>query len=70
MHEALELIESMFNVIARRIEDQRLTKLDVLKKFATITNERDGEAIAQWVREDLCPQLAHDLLTKFEGEDK
>jgi hypothetical protein len=70
MHEALELIESLINVISLRIEDQRLTKLPALKEFARITNERDGEAIAQWVHEGLCPQLAHDLLTMFEREDK
>ncbi len=70
MDEALELIKSVVNVISLRIEDQRLTKLPALREFARITNERDGEAIAQWVHEDLCPQLAHDLLTMFEREDK
>jgi len=68
-NEALELVESISNVISRRVVDERLTNPAILREFARTTGELDGEAIAQWIQEDLCPQLAHDLLTIFERND-
>lgn len=68
-NEALELAESIGNIVSRRVEDERLTTLATLREFARIANDRGGEPIAQWVQEDLRPQLAHDLLTIFERND-
>jgi hypothetical protein len=66
--EALELAESISNVISCRFEDVCLTDPAILKEFARTTTEQDGETIAQWVQNDLCQQLAHDLLTIFERD--
>jgi hypothetical protein len=57
-------------VISRRLADERLTDPAILREFARTASESDGEAIALWVQEDLCPQLAHDLLTIFERDDE
>jgi len=69
-NEALELAASIVNIVSRRVEDERLTALAILREFARTANEPDGEAIAQWVQEALRPQLAHDLLTIFERNDE
>jgi len=69
-NEALELAASIVNIVSRRVEDERLTALAILREFARTANEPDGEAIAQWVQEALRPQLAHDLLTIFERDDE
>ncbi len=68
--EALELAESIGNIVSRRVEDVRLTEPAILREFAQIANDRGGEPIAQWVQEDLRSQLAHDLLTIFERNDE
>jgi|GEM_PF-1138934 hypothetical protein len=67
--EALELAESIGHVVSRRVVEERLTNPAILRKFARNASEPDAEGIAKWVREDLCPQLAHDLLTIFERDD-
>jgi len=69
-NEALEFAESIRNIVSRRVEDERLTALAILREFARTASESDGQAIAQWVQEDLRPQLAHDLLTIFERNDE
>lgn len=68
--ETLELAESVCDVISRQVVDERLTDQAILREFVRIADQRDGETIAPWVREDLCPQLAHDLLTIFERDDE
>lgn len=68
--ETLELAESVSNVLSRRVTDEQLTDPAILREFARIADQRDGEAIALWVREELCPQLTHDLLTIFERDDE
>jgi hypothetical protein len=67
--EALELAESIGHVVSRRVAEERLTNPAILREFARNASEPDAEGIAKWVREDLCPQLAHDLLTIFERND-
>jgi len=67
--EAMELAESIGNIISRRVKDERLIESAILREFARIASELDGETVAQWVREDICTQLAHDLLTIFERDD-
>jgi hypothetical protein len=67
--EALELAESIGHVVSRRVVEERLTKPAILREFARNASEPDAEGIAKWVREDLCPQLAHNLLTIFERND-
>ena len=68
--EALELAESIGHVVSRRVAEERLTNPAILREFARTASELGGEAIARWVQEDLCPQLAHDLLTIFERNDE
>lgn len=66
--EALELAESISNVVSHRGTDVRLTEPSILQEFArTAVNET--EPIARWVQENLCAQLAHDLLTILELDD-
>lgn len=60
--EALELMESLSNVVSRQIDDERLTGRAILREFIEVAEEQEGRAIARWVQEDLCGQLAHDLL--------
>ena len=67
--EALELAESIGHVVSRRVAEERLTNPAILREFARNASEPDAEGIAKWVREDLCPQLAHDLLMIFERND-
>jgi hypothetical protein len=67
--EALELAESIRHVVSRRVVEERLTNPAILREFARNASEPDAEGIAKWVREDLCPQLAHDLLMIFERND-
>jgi hypothetical protein len=67
--EALELAESIGHVVSRRVAEERLTNPAILREFARNASEPDAEGIAKWVWEDLCPQLAHDLLTIFERND-
>jgi hypothetical protein len=67
--ETLELAESISDVVSHRVAEERLTKPAILREFARTASRPDGEAIAQWVQEALCPQLAHDLLTIFERND-
>lgn len=68
--ETLELVESIRNVISRQVTDERLIDPAIVREFAQVCPEQEGETIAPWVREDLCPQLAHDLLTMFERNDE
>jgi hypothetical protein len=68
--EALELAESIGHVVSRRVAKERLANPAILREFARTASESDGEAIAQRVQEDLCPQLAHDLLTIFERNNE
>ena len=67
--EALELAESIGHVVSRRVVEERLTDLAILREFARTASEPDAEAIAQWVQESLCSQLAHQLLTIFESDN-
>jgi hypothetical protein len=67
--EALELAESIGHVVSHRVAEERLTNPAILREFARNASEPDAEGIAKWVREDLCPQLAHDLLRIFERND-
>jgi len=67
--EALELAESIGHVVSHRVAEERLTNPAILREFARNASEPDAEGIAKWVREDLCPQLAHDLLMIFERND-
>lgn len=70
--ETVELAESIGHVISRRVMDARLTKPATLREFvkSEIANEQNGKALAPWIQEELCPQLAHDLLTIFERDDE
>jgi len=67
--EALELAESIGNVVSHCVTEERLTDPAILREFAQTASESNGEAIARWVQEDLCPQLTHDLLTIFERNE-
>ncbi|MGB9880867.1 MAG: hypothetical protein ACPLRM_08905, partial [Anaerolineae bacterium] len=67
--EALELAESVRDVVSRQVTNERLTNLAALREFARIAGKQEAETIVRWVQEGLCAQLAHDLLTIFERND-
>jgi len=68
--EVLELAESIRHVVSRRVVEERLTDLGTLKEFAINAKKPEAERIAKWVHENLCPRLAHKLLTIFERNDE
>ena len=63
--EALELVESIREAVSRQVNDDRLTNIAILREFIKEAEEPEGRAIARWVQDDLCAQLAHDLLTMY-----
>jgi hypothetical protein len=68
--EAVELVESSRNLVSRRIADERLTNLAILREFVKSAEERDSRDLARWIQDNLCPQLAHDLLTILLRDDE
>ncbi len=63
--ETVELVESVRQVVSCQVADERLTEIGILQEFARKASEQEGAAVAQWVEEGLCSQLAHNLLTIF-----
>jgi len=68
--ETVELAESVRAVVARQVMDERLTDIAILQKFVWTVSEQNGTAIARWVQDTLCPQLAHNLLKIFSSNDE
>lgn len=68
--EAVELVESIRNVISRQVVNERLTNPAIVQEFVRTASEQDGAAVARWVQEGHVPQLAHDLLTIFERDNE
>lgn len=68
--EVVELAESVRHVLSRHARDERLTNPASLREFVRVASYQDARVLADWVREDLCSQLAHDLLTIFKREDR
>lgn len=64
-NEALELVESIREAVSRRADDERLRDRATLREFIKVAEEQEGRAIARWIQDDLCGQLAHDLLTIY-----
>ncbi len=64
--DTLALMDSIRDYISRKMIDERLTNIGILREFIKeVKSKQDGEEIAPWVQEDLYPRLAHDLLTIY-----
>jgi len=63
--ETLELVDGLSEVVSNRVADERLTGIDIVRDFIKNASEQDGAALAPWIQDDLCPQLAQKLLTAY-----
>lgn len=73
--EVMELAEVAHELISRRVSEERLCNKAVINEFIKKaskqkTSRQEGETLAPWIRNDLCLQLAHDLLTIFLQDDE
>ncbi len=66
----MELSEIAYEFISRRITEECLCNIAVIKEFIKTANKQEGETLAPWIQSDLCLQLAHELLKIFLQDDE
>jgi hypothetical protein len=63
--DAIEFVESFRSAITRRTTDERLADRAIVREFIKVADEESSRAIAEWIDDDLCAQLAHDGFTMY-----